>query len=237
MNAELSPETQTNLVSYYIFNNGIAEGDNTGLIPVMDQKGNNGGTMNNFSLSGSSSNYRNQFSGFFTLPVSWLSFKGEQKENTVMLNWITANEHNSKEFLIQRSHNKTDWSVLGSVAAAGNSSNLSTYFFTDVKPVTGNNYYRLIQQDIDGKSGYSKIVNIDFKIENQSIRIINNPVLNNQLQLQANDPVTIKIWNSDGKFLLRKQLNSGIQSIDLSHLPKAVYFLQTEKKVLKFVLQ
>ena len=55
MNAELAG-TEQGLVSYYKFNQGTAGGANAGLTSLTASKGNNG-TLNNFALSGSSSNW------------------------------------------------------------------------------------------------------------------------------------------------------------------------------------
>jgi hypothetical protein len=236
MNSELNPNTQTGLVSYYTFNQGIPTGTNTGLIPLMDQTGNNGGTLSNFSMSGSSSNFVDQFSGLFALPVSWLSFTAQKNNDQVLLTWRTAHEQNSRNFLVQRSLNGVDWKTIGTIAAAGNSNTESAYSFTDAFPVNSINYYRLLQQDYDDKFGYSKVVSVSMIGSPITLRIINNPVINNQLKLLVNKATAVTIRNSDGKILLQKQLNIGIQTIDLSSFNKGFYFLQTNSDTWKFVL-
>ncbi|HSZ87680.1 MAG TPA: LamG domain-containing protein, partial [Puia sp.] len=57
MNAEIDPTTQTGLVSYYNMDQGIAAGTNTGLTTLVDQKGNNNGTLTNMALTSSTSNF------------------------------------------------------------------------------------------------------------------------------------------------------------------------------------
>ncbi len=58
MNTELC--SQTGLVAYYQFNSGNANGSNTGLTTLTDLSGNgNTGTLSNFALSGTSSNWVN----------------------------------------------------------------------------------------------------------------------------------------------------------------------------------
>ncbi|HKR05931.1 MAG TPA: LamG-like jellyroll fold domain-containing protein [Bacteroidia bacterium] len=46
-----------NLKLYYKFNQGIAGGNNAGVTTLIDSKGNSNGTLNNFTLSGPSSNW------------------------------------------------------------------------------------------------------------------------------------------------------------------------------------
>lgn len=59
MNGELpTPASQTGLVAYYKANQGTAAGTNTGITSLADSSGNgNNGTLTNFALSGSSSNW------------------------------------------------------------------------------------------------------------------------------------------------------------------------------------
>ncbi|MGZ3932949.1 MAG: LamG-like jellyroll fold domain-containing protein, partial [Bacteroidia bacterium] len=57
MNCELYGP-QTGLIAYYKFNQGIASGNNAGLISLLDVSGNNNnGTLHNFALTGATSNW------------------------------------------------------------------------------------------------------------------------------------------------------------------------------------
>lgn len=57
MNGELS-SGQTGLLAYYQFNQGIASADNTAITSLTDSSGNNNnGTLNNFALTGATSNW------------------------------------------------------------------------------------------------------------------------------------------------------------------------------------
>ncbi|MBA3986445.1 MAG: LamG domain-containing protein, partial [Flavobacteriales bacterium] len=49
--------TETNLAAYYTFNQGIAGGDNTGIMTLTDATGNSPGILQNFALSGNTSNF------------------------------------------------------------------------------------------------------------------------------------------------------------------------------------
>jgi hypothetical protein len=84
------------------------------------------------------------------LPVKLLYFEGEKKESSNYLHWATATEHNTTYFIVEKSENGITWSELGTVSAAGNSTQEIHYDLTDnsVKPIF--NYYRLTQYDMDG---------------------------------------------------------------------------------------
>jgi len=48
---------QPNLISYYTFNQGIANDDNSGITTLVDATGNHPGTLQNFALNGTTSNW------------------------------------------------------------------------------------------------------------------------------------------------------------------------------------
>lgn len=127
--------------------------------------------------------FSNGFSGFgagvagVALPVTLIDFKGTlQKNNTVLLEWNTASEINSRYFDVERSSDGITFSKIGSVNAAENSSVAHYYSFTD--PVAlEHNYYRLKEVDIDSKYEYSKIILVN-KNDAGNFRVINNPFIN-----------------------------------------------------------
>jgi SdrD B-like domain/Secretion system C-terminal sorting domain len=86
-----------------------------------------------------------------TLPVKLVYFKGNADACTVHLQWATASEQNAKSFEIWRSTDGINYTKIGTQKAAGNSTNMQFYTFTDTKPLR-TNYYKLVQTDFDGKS-------------------------------------------------------------------------------------
>lgn len=103
------------------------------------------------------------------LPINLLTFTGQAEASDVLLNWSTAQEQNSDYFQIERSPDNQNFTALGKVTAAHNSSLQTNYSFTDATPLAGNNYYRLKMVDIDGSSTYSKIVVVSFNNTNQQV--------------------------------------------------------------------
>jgi len=125
--------------------------------------------------------FTNGFSGFgagvagsAALPVRLLDFAGRLIGNSVLLEWSTSSEINSQYFDIERSADGIVFNKIGTVNAAGNSSTIHNYSFTDAAAVE-HNYYRLKQVDIDGKFEYSKVIIIDNKNYGGNFRVINNP--------------------------------------------------------------
>ena len=108
------------------------------------------------------------------LPIELLDFNGKQVEDYVALSWETANETNNDYFIIEKSIDGKTFSQLSTVDGAGNSTETIRYDDRDLYPVTGINYYRLIQVDFDGTMTTSSVVAVNFKAPT-SINIRPNP--------------------------------------------------------------
>jgi hypothetical protein len=91
------------------------------------------------------------------LPVNLVLFNASCDNGNVNLLWKTAGEVNSRNFTIERSTNGTDWTALITVPAAGQSSVEQSYSFRD-QTGTGTGFYRIVQQDLDGRKMYSSII-------------------------------------------------------------------------------
>jgi hypothetical protein len=89
---------------------------------------------------------------FAPLPVELISFHANCNENNgIILTWTTASEHNTSHYVLEKSRDGIEWSVLGQTAAAGNSTQLLNYELIDSEKANGIMYYRLTQFDNDGK--------------------------------------------------------------------------------------
>jgi hypothetical protein len=110
----------------------------------------------------------------FVLPVTLLNFNGNKDGKTVKLNWQTSKEINTFKYIIERKVNN-EFTAVGTVAAAGNSSTANNYHFTDYTPSTGTNYYRLKIVDVDGKYTYSAVVPVEFTGNISRLSIYPNP--------------------------------------------------------------
>jgi hypothetical protein len=196
------------LVALFGFDQGIAGSDNAGLTTVVDKSPNNNhGQLVNFALSGSTSNWTAN-GAITTLPVTLRGFSVYKQNQSARLQWQTASEQNSKEFIIERSNDGTIYNAIGAVAAAGNSQYVRQYAYTDEHPETGNNYYRLKQVDIDGKFSYSPVVRVAFAAAQKlGCGIVGNGTVYVILQSGANEPYIVTDIN--GRIVRRGQLSGG----------------------------
>lgn len=102
--------------------------------------------------------------GNFVVPVTLVSFDAARENNDVKLSWQTAQELNSDHFVVERSYDGTNFTNIATVDAAGNSSTILQYSYTDVNANSfgGRVYYRLKMLDTDGTSAYSPIKLLNF---------------------------------------------------------------------------
>jgi hypothetical protein len=156
--------TEAGLVALFNFDQGVTDGDNSHLITAFDNTvATNNATLSGFSLTaGTASNFVTSPLAPVILPVTFLSFNAIAKDDQAYLQWQTAQEQNSAEFIIERSTDGSNYTAIGSVAAAGESHLPLTYSFTDVTPAQGLNYYRLKEKDLDGKFMYSQVRVVSF---------------------------------------------------------------------------
>lgn len=170
---------------------------------------------------------KGQSCGEAALPISLVSFTGEAEQKFVKLQWQTALEVNNEMFKIEKSTDGTIWRVIGQLNGAINSNTLIDYQFLDKSPVHGYNYYRLIQQDLDGQATNSQIIQVDYNSPAWEPLVTINTVTKN-LQVfskTVEGKATLRIYNLNGQILFDQRIQDGsLQS--LSHLPAGSYLCQ-----------
>ena len=226
--------------------NGLAEaeltlnihnGTNWAAYPASTRDVSNNYVLTN-GLSGITLNELTLASQFAPLPLTWLSFTAKaQNNNQSLLQWATAQEQNTKDFYIQHSADGINWVTIGTLPAAGNSNSTSHYNYVHTNPVTGLNYYRIKQTDVDSRYSYSPVRMLSFTKTLQPLTILGNPVTNNVLILQVNMATSLAFYTADGKLLWQEQVNAGTKTIDVSRYAKGIYLLKTIATTHKVVIQ
>lgn len=116
-------------------------------------------TVTNTGLS-SFSNFAIGLDTLYILPVGLTAFTGWYTGDVNALQWVTHTELHADVFKVEKSTDGSDFYPIGSVDAAGNSSEVHTYSFTDAEPLPGVQYYRLQILDLDGSYEYSHVIAI-----------------------------------------------------------------------------
>lgn len=234
MNNVFEPSLQAGLVSYFTMNQGITAGTNTGMSTLVDMKSENNGTLTGFALSGSTSNFIIQNA---TLPLDWLSFTAQEKDGEIWLNWSTAAEENTNEFIIQHSSNGTDWKDVESVEASGNSNNVLRYNYIHTVPFEGINFYRILQTDRDGRGSYSEIRTVRVITGEASFTILQNPVENGMMHIRMYKPSLLSLYSSDGRLLLQKRFSGGVFPVSMRNFSKGIYFIKSNRQIVRIVVK
>ena len=174
------------------------------------------------------------------LPVTLLDFNAEAiNEKEVLCKWTTASEINSSHFEVERSFDGLKFEFIGSVKAAGNSSQVLHYSLLDPSPQVGINYYRLKQFDMDGTFKYSAVVSVRFNPNavyqvniypnpsSEFVYISVNGIINHQNTL-------LRLYDITGRLLMSKPLHElktnsdQLFTLSVAHLAPAAYVLEIE---------
>jgi hypothetical protein len=158
------------------------------------------------------------------LPLSWLSFTGRLINDRVQLNWTTANEMNTSHFDIEKSTDGGHYAKIGMVTARGATGQNNDYTFRDEHPVTGNNYYRLKQIDIDGRNNYSTVVKIYYG-QNGYLILAPNPA-KDYVEIKSTLHLSlIQIIDAAGK-AIRSFAPSADNRYSLAGISRGIYFIR-----------
>jgi hypothetical protein len=166
------------------------------------------------------------FSPPASLPVTLLNFTATRQEEAVKLSWTTAQEANSKEFDVERSADGVHFTAIGIVAGRGNSTVPSAYSFYDQQPLTGSNYYRLKQVDLDGHGVYSRTVKLDFSSA-VNLKILPNPAHGSVNILVGNttEALSLRITDMSGRVVKQIITAPGTSNVlvDLTGMARGIY--------------
>jgi hypothetical protein len=143
------------------------------------------------------------------LPVGLLSFNAQRTGRVNKVTWSTSQEINTRSFAIEHSTDGRNFTIIGQVAAAGNSANTLNYSFIDNTPVRGINFYRLKVIDNGGHEKYSAVRNVRNE-GTADIAVYPNPVKDLMLVNITSDKLDkalISINDMNGKIVYTKIMN------------------------------
>ena len=163
-----------------------------------------------------------------SLPVRFTLFNARCDNKKISLTWKTAQEQNSSHFDIEKSEDGVHWSVISTLPAAGTSNGERSYSFIDNNAIQ-NNYYRIAEYDLDGRSQFTSIVQASCD-PTTTLNLWPNPVQDKTfITITANNAaqVMIKVFDSRGA-LIRMQKATVLQGsnqfcVDMKSLPGGVY--------------
>jgi hypothetical protein len=196
-----------------------------------------------FSITGFSEFWLHGSSVDSPLPVEISEAKVEcvHTENLVNIQWTTQSETNSLKFEVEKTVDFTNWQLVGSRDAAGNSSTEKHYSLND-EAVEYEVYYRLKQIDQNGTFEYYNLGLANCEGTNQ-LMVFPNPTRGLvTLRYFSNEEIqgaSIEIVDVYGKLISSKPTSivdgSNEFVIDLTNYADATYFIhiRTQQGLLK----
>lgn len=173
-----------------------------------------------------------------SLPVTGLKLEAYAKSETIAVNWSTATEYNTSAYIVEKSADGSNWSVVANEKAAGQSNFKTNYAYTDNKAFLGTNYYRIKQVDVDGQYTYSNIVMVKMVKVSAKITVYPNPFIS-QVNLEMNstnaEVLVVRILNQQGQMVNQSNwnLHAGNNTTtvgNLSNLSKGIYLVDVKKQ-------
>jgi hypothetical protein len=164
-------------------------------------------------------------SAAIVLPVRFAGLEGKTVGSTVNLKWNVDVELNVSSYLVEKSTDGVRFSSIGSVAATGQ----RTYTFTDMQ-ASASAFYRIKSVDVDGKFGYSTVINV----RGNSSSVIIKAFLNNPTSLTVQyDGATggrITVSTADGRLVKNVTTVAGSQqsTVDLSSVQSGLLLVRFE---------
>ena len=171
------------------------------------------------------------------LPVKFGALKAYEKQNGIQLDWKVYSENKVKTYEIERSADGRSYTTVGSLPALYNNTADGDYGFFDANPLSGTSYYRIKNNDLDGKSAYSIVIRVNRNKTIHGLSLYPNPVVNGIVLLQGSDlgrgNYKLNIFGANGQEIFKQQIkhNGGTitHAIELPPtISKGVYMLSVK---------
>ncbi|ARK09331.2 T9SS type A sorting domain-containing protein [Fibrella sp. ES10-3-2-2] len=220
--------------------NFIKGGNNASIINVGDKLC--GGPFNgSYQLNNRTISYASPACANAVLPVTLLSFTAKAEADRVQLAWSTTSEQNADRFVVERSTDLGEYSIVGDVAAKGTTDTRQYYGLTDEQPLPGINYYRLRQIDRTGLQQTFKPISVVVDPESLAAVVYPNPTSDSRIHLRlrnAADNATLRLLTLTGQAIDGKieRRQDDVEVLLQRPLPLGVYLLEVQSNGQKRVV-
>lgn len=174
------------------------------------------------------------------LPVELLYFNGTCQPQGLDFRWATAAEVNSKSFTLEHSANLVEWHALHTQPAAGFSSSQNDYSVQLPHQAHLGPYFRLHQEDFDGKFERFAPLHLDCsETSGSGLLLYPNPARDAVWVSGIAGTLDWEIFDARGRRLRSGKLNMDEtpQQLPTQGLPAGLYLFQTPNGRLPLMLQ
>jgi uncharacterized protein Veg len=174
------------------------------------------------------------------LPATGMVLSVKSQNNNAHLSWMTLTEQNTSHFILERSADNVNFSVItNKIKAAGESYSRMDYSYNDVLP--GDNkiyYYRVKLVDLDARTKTSNIVSVKLNSD-PGISVWPNPfntTININCKADYNSIYLLELLDATGKKVynttkdIKKGTNQFALNVNLGMLPEGIYLLNITDK-------
>lgn len=166
------------------------------------------------------------------LPVELLSVNGFCINNQSLIKWSTASETNTSSYTVEKSFNGSYFFPIGDLNAAGNSTQMIEYTFTDPSQNNQLVYYRIKQIDMNGNHVFFPTITVSpcSELDGNTTIYINS---NNQISIdwftESKGILQAEVFTVEGKLIANESFyySEGINQHTLNTQPATgIYFVQ-----------
>jgi|GEM_PF-3207539 len=167
------------------------------------------------------------------LPVGILGFVAKKQNEGVAISWTTSFETNNKMFKLYRAAEDGNYVVIADILPKGP----GNYIYMDAVPLPGDNYYKLVQVDVDGRTTETGPVAVNFEVAQQNaVLLYPNPVADKftiKLDGLLSDRFKLSLYDLTGKVLRehglsKVELTSGYE-VNVLDLNSGFFFAKVEE--------
>ncbi|MEO6228773.1 MAG: fibronectin type III domain-containing protein [Ferruginibacter sp.] len=211
----------------------------------------NGSTIVNFTIDASAASinpdrFKIVFKQAKVLPVTYTDVNANKQGKNIAVQWQVENQLNIRSYEVEKSINGSNFTKVNTRSAI-TSSTTATYNWLDKNAVTGDNFYRIRNIDLDGTTAYSKVVKVTIEKGKGEMVVYPNPVKNSIITLQLKDMVkgqyNYRLLNGVGQVLLtgsidhaggnvaekiklKSQIASGIYQLEVTEIDNSKTIIQ-----------
>jgi hypothetical protein len=168
-------------------------------------------------------------SSIYALPVELKSFIAECQSDYVQVNWTTASEINNKAFELYKSNDAINWKMIYTVEGQGDKATETNYSFKDIDKKSS--YYRLKDIDFDENENWSQIIFADCNNESTQIEVYPNPASEFiKVIIPFEEHTTLNILSMEGKTIKSMPLVSKNNLIHIKDLSAGVYIIEIKNQ-------
>ena len=178
------------------------------------------------------------------LPVNFLGFTASRIDHQSLLQWQVNSQLDLSSYILERSGDARVFTAIGEVVAQSSQDN---YQFIDAAPLEGNNFYRIVGKDLDGKLTYSQVKEVRFDASGLTIAQSPVPTYTHSVQLTIStaaddEPVAACLISPIGQVLKMYTIRQGQNLLELGGFAQGVYFLKVstrknKSEIRKMVIQ